>query len=316
MNLNNSRKTLKRVIPFVKFRNVFFLITLVYILAGGILLSTIGLNLGIDFQSGSRVEVSAEEPLTEEQVRSDFEAVEADLEPDDITLGGDNNTIASVRFIGELSQEEIAAVQTYFEEEYGSVPNTGTVSPQVGQELAQNAFISVLIASLGLIIYITIRFQFLYGVASIIALLHDAFFIIGFFSLLQVEVNVPFIAAVLTIVGYSINDTIVTFDRIRENMPPAQEIESFEDLAEVVDVSLNQTLTRSINTVLTVVFAAAALFIFGGEGIRSFSLALLIGLVAGTYSSIFLAAQLWVIWNWKKIKRDREKVPAEEEPES
>ncbi|GEK58816.1 protein translocase subunit SecF [Marinococcus halophilus] len=315
MNLNNSKKVLKRVIPFVKFRNVFFLITLAYILAGGILLSTIGLNLGIDFQSGSRVEISAQEPLTEEQVRSDFEAVEANLEPDDITLGGENNTIASARFIGELSQEEIAALQTYFEDEYGSIPNTSTVSPQVGQELAQNAFISVLIASLGLVIYITIRFQLLYGIASIAALLHDAFFIIGFFSLLQVEVNVPFIAAVLTIVGYSINDTIVTFDRIRENMPPTEEIESFEDLAEVVDVSLNQTLVRSINTVLTVVFAAAALFIFGGEGIHSFSLALLIGLVAGTYSSIFLAAQLWVVWNWKKIKREREKAPTEE-PES
>jgi preprotein translocase subunit SecF len=135
-------------------------------------------------------------------------------------------------------------------------------------------------------------------------------------SLLQIQVNVPFIAAVLTIVGYSINDTIVTFDRIRENMKLAKKVKGFDDLAAIVNKSLVQTLARSINTVLTVVFAAAALFIFGGEAIRSFALALLIGLVAGTYSSMFLASQLWLIWKARQLKKQKfkSKQQPEEEP--
>ena len=114
--------------------------------------------------------------------------------------------------------DEIAEIQAYYTDKYGAEPNVSTVSPTVGEELARNALFAVLFASIGIIIYVTIRFELTYGVAAIVALLHDAFFIIVVFSLLQIEVNVPFIAAVLTIVGYSINDTIVTFDRIRENM--------------------------------------------------------------------------------------------------
>ncbi|MFZ4451897.1 protein translocase subunit SecF [Salibacterium aidingense] len=310
MNLNHS----KRFIPFVKHRNKFFIFSAVFTLVGIILLFTAGLNLGIDFQSGSKVEVLAEDTLTEDQVAEDFSQAGSGYEPDEITLAGDNNEMAYASFVGTLSQEEIAEIQTYFNENYGQEPSVSTVSPQVGQELAQNALISVLIASIGIILYVTIRFEFWYGAASIVALLHDAFFIIVVFSIVQFEVNVPFIAAVLTIVGYSINDTIVTFDRIRENMSYEEEITSFDDLARVVDLSLNQTLVRSINTVLTVVFAAAAIFFLGGEAIRSFSFALLIGLVAGTYSSLFLASQLWLSWKWKSIQRGWNK-PKEEDPE-
>ncbi|MFB5662195.1 protein translocase subunit SecF [Alteribacillus sp. HJP-4] len=305
----------KRQIPFVKHRRKFFMISLAMLAAGIILLLTAGLNLGIDFESGSRIEIGSDQTLTEEEVENAFSEAGKGYEPDDVTLAGENNEMAQARFIGALTQEEIAEIQTYFTEEYGEEPNVSTVSPQVGQELALNALTSVLIASIGIIIYISIRFQFLYGVAAIVALLHDAFFIIVFFSLLQIEVNVPFIAAVLTIVGYSINDTIVTFDRIRENMNKAPRLETFEHLSGVVDMSLNQTLTRSINTVLTVVLAASALFIFGGEAIRSFALALLIGLIAGTYSSIFLAAQIWSVWEWRRLKKKREKGEDEDEEE-
>lgn len=128
------------------------------------------------------------------------------------------------------------------------------------------------------------------------------FFIVAVFSILQLEVDLTFIAAVLTIVGYSINDTIVTFDRIRENMRHAK-VKSFDDLAQVVNDSLRQTLRRSINTVLTTVIAAAALYILGSEAIRNFSFALLVGLIAGTYSSIFIAAQLWLVWKGKQLKK-------------
>ncbi|WP_252314314.1 protein translocase subunit SecF [Sinobaca sp. H24] len=297
----------RKEIPFVKHRKKFFMISLVMAAIGIALLVTIRLNLGIDFESGSRVEVSSGDPLTAEQVQEDFASIGDGYEPDDITLAGDNGEIAHARFIGALDQGEISEVQTYFIDNYGQEPNISTVSPQVGEELAMNALISVLIAAVGIIIYVTIRFQFLYALAAIVALFHDAFFIIVVFSALQLEVNVPFIAAVLTIVGYSINDTIVTFDRIRENMAKEEEVSTFEHLSAVVDKSLNQTLGRSISTVLTVVFAAVSLYVFGGEAIRSFSFALIIGLIAGTYSSLFLAAQLWVSWKWKSIQKQQKK---------
>ncbi|WP_078552670.1 protein translocase subunit SecF [Bacillus alkalicellulosilyticus] len=303
-----------RDIDFVKHRKKFFLFSLSFALLGVILLSTIGLNLGIDFQSGSRVDIGAQERLTAEQIQTDFNEIGEGYSPSNITLGeGGNEYLASARFVEELSSQQIAEIQLFFQDKYGAEPNVSTVSPQVGKELARNAFISVLIASIGIIIYVTIRFELLYGVAAIVALLHDAFFIIVVFSIVQFEVNVPFIAAVLTIVGYSINDTIVTFDRIRENVKYAKRVKGFDDLAAIVNKSLVQTLARSINTVLTVVFAAAAIFLFGGEAIRSFAFALLIGLVAGTYSSMFLASQLWLIWKTKQL--ERRKFRSEPQPE-
>ncbi|MET3507450.1 protein translocase subunit SecF [Halalkalibacter oceani] len=302
-------------IDFVKHRKKFFIFSSASTLIGLILLLTMGLNLGIDFLSGSRVEVPVASPetVTAEQITEEFASIGDGYVPDDITFA-DNNQIASVGFIGVLGPDEISEIQSHFLETTGSEPSVSTVSPTVGQELARNALISVLIASVGIVIYVTIRFELLYGIAAIVALLHDAFFIIAIFSLLQIEVNVPFIAAVLTIVGYSINDTIVTFDRIRENMKLAKRVKGFDDLAAIVNKSLIQTLARSINTVLTVVFAAAAIFIFGGEAIRSFALALLIGLVAGTYSSMFLASQLWLIWKSKQLAK--KKFQTAKQPES
>ncbi|BAB04956.1 protein translocase subunit SecF [Halalkalibacterium halodurans] len=304
-----------REIDFVKHRKKFFLISGLFTLIGIIVLLTFGLNLGIDFESGSRIEVQGESTLTSEEVQAEFEAI--GFEPDDITLAGNNNELAYATFSRDLSEEEISTIQNHFNDAYGLMPNISTVSPTVGKELARNALISVLIALIGIIIYVTIRFELLYGVAAIVALFHDAFFIIAIFSLLQIEVNVPFIAAVLTIVGYSINDTIVTFDRIRENMKYAKRVKGFDDLADIVNKSLVQTLARSINMVLTVMFAAAAIFVFGGEAIRSFAFALLIGLVAGTYSSMFLASQLWLVWKSKQLKKKKfraKPVQPEEEP--
>ncbi|GAF22824.1 export membrane protein SecF [Bacillus sp. JCM 19047] len=278
------------------------------------LLVTMGLNLGVDFESGSNVEIQTNETLTEEQILADFEAIEIDNSyVPNVTLGGDQSQNATARFVDEFSQQEIAVIQSYFNETYGSSPNISTVSPLVGEELARNAIISVLIASVGIVLYIAVRFQFLYGVSAIIGLLHDAFIVIALFSLLQVEINVPFIAAILTVVGYSINDTIVTFDRMRENVNKEKDIESFQQLAQIVNKSLLQVVTRSINTVLTVMFAAVALFLFGGEAIRSFALALVIGLAAGTYSSMFLCAQMWLVWEWKRLVRLKNKPKKVEE---
>lgn len=290
-------------IDFVKHRKKFFIFSGILTIVGIILLSTIGLNLGIDFSSGTKVELLAEDTLTAEIVINEF--AEIGLVPDDVLLAGDRNEMAYASFIGYLEQQETLLVQRHFHETFGNEPNISTVTPTVGQELARNAFYSVIFASIGIIIYVTIRFEFIYGLAAIVALMHDAFLILTVFSITQMEVNLPFIAAVLTIVGYSINDTIVTFDRIRENLNYEKKVKSFDDLARVVNKSLIQTLARSINTVLTVVFAAGALLIFGGEAIRTFSFALLVGLVAGTYSSLFIAAQLWLVWKSKSLQKKR-----------
>lgn len=298
---------------FVKHRNKFFLLTLILIIAGTISLFVNGLNLGIDFESGTRIDLETGKSLTNEDVYNEFE--EIGYTPDEVTLAGNNNEIGTAHFIGVLEQEEIAEVKSHFIEKYDYEPNVSTVSPQVGRELARNAFISVAIASVGIIIYVAFRFEWLQGLAAILAMMHDAFFIIALFSILQIEVNITFIAAVLTIVGYSVNDTIVTFDRIRENMRNEKDgVKDFTNVARIVNISLVQTLARSINTVLTVVFAALALMIFGSESIRTFSVALVIGLISGTYSSLFIASQVWAVWKGKELKRPK-KIKEETEDE-
>ncbi|WP_413382292.1 protein translocase subunit SecF [Alkalihalobacillus sp. 1P02AB] len=311
MNFNTQNLN----IDFVKHRNKFFLFSGILSLLGVILLFTAGFNLGIDFQSGSRVEVLSQESLTAEEISEEFASIDESLIPDDIVLAGDNNEIANARFTVELPNDQIAQIQNHFSELYGAEPNVSTVSPMVGQELARNAVISVILAAVGITIYVAIRFEFLFGVAAIVGLIHDALFVLMVFSLFQIEINIPFIAAILTVVGYSINDTIVTFDRIRENVKYAKRVKGFDDLSDIVNKSILQTLARSINTALTVAFAAVAIMIFGGEAIRSFAFALVIGLIAGTYSSMFLAAQLWVVWKTKSLKNKKNKPKRKEELE-
>lgn len=295
---------------FVKNRNLYFIISTLLTVIGIVFLLTAGLKLGIDFDSGSRVNIQANETLTNESVEEEFKSL--GLEPEAVVLAGKNDQ-ANVSFKGALSKDEVAKVNTHFEEKYGEPPSISTVTPTVGRELAQNAFYAVLIASVGIIIYVAFRFEWSMAVASVVALLHDAFMIIAVFSILRIEVDLPFIAAVLTIVGYSINDTIVTFDRIRENMK-LEKVRTQEKLAEIVNRSIHETLGRSINTVLTVIIAAVALLIFGADSIRNFSIALLIGLTFGAYSSIFIASQLWYVMKSRQMKSKKTR-PVEAEPE-
>ncbi|TWT08310.1 protein translocase subunit SecDF [Planococcus sp. CPCC 101016] len=282
-------------------RNKFFLASIVLIVAGMAVLGVFRLNLGIDFSSGTRVEITSEAALTKEEVENFLDG--AGYETDDIVISGDASNIGVARYNEEFSQEDINSLKEVAVEEFGAEPNVSTVSPTVGQELAKNALYALSIAALGIIIYVAVRFEWRMGVASVVALIHDAFFIIAVFSLLRLEVDITFIAAVLTIIGYSINDTIVTFDRIRENMKRMKKIDSVEQLEKVVNVSLRQTLGRSVNTVMTVLLVVIALLIFGAPSITNFSIALLIGLIAGTYSSIFIAAQLWLVLKKGELKK-------------
>ncbi|MGE6415975.1 protein translocase subunit SecDF [Planococcus kocurii] len=287
---------------FVGSRNKFFMSSIVLIIAGIVALGIFRLNLGIDFTEGTRVEIAAESAITKEQVETFL--MEAGFPSEDIVISGNESNLGVSRYTKEFSQEEIDELKTAAVEEFGVDPNVSTVSPTVGQELAKNALYALAIAAIGIIIYATLRFEWRIALASVVALVHDAFFIGAVFSILRLEVDVTFIAAVLTIVGYSINDTIVTFDRIRENMRRLKKINSEEQLENIVNKSLRQTLGRSVNTVLTVVLVVVSLLIFGAPSILNFSIALLIGLIAGTYSSIFIAAQLWLVLKKREFNKN------------
>lgn len=169
----------------------------------------------------------------------------------------------------------------------------------MAQELERNAIWAILLACVAIAVYISIRFEWRFAIAAIVSLLHDAFLVISIFSIFRLEVDLTFITAILTIVGFSINDTVVIFDRIRENLRFAKK-KSRDDLEQVVDHSIAQTMTRSLATVFTVFIASVCLFIFGGESIRMFSLAMVIGLLFGAYSSIFIANPLWVALKGKQ----------------
>ncbi|MNJ56564.1 preprotein translocase subunit SecF [compost metagenome] len=184
-----------------------------------------------------------------------------------------------------------------------------TVDTEMAKELASNAIKAVLISCIGIIVYVSIRFEWRFALAAVVALLHDAFIVVAIFSLFRWEVDLTFIIAILTIIGYSINDTIVIFDRIRENMRFAK-IKSRQDLVEVVNHSISQTIMRSLYTALTIFIAALLLFILGGESIRMFSLAMVIGILFGAYSTIFIASPLWFLFKSKQKNNNNSGKPS------
>ncbi|WP_438311134.1 protein translocase subunit SecDF [Sporosarcina sp. FA9] len=286
---------------FVSTRKKFYILSAVLLITGVAMLGIFKLNLGIDFSSGTRVEIVSDNRLISSEVSDYIDSI--GHPSSDIVISGDNGNIAVVRYKEEFKQEDIKRFQSDLFAKYGENPNISAVSSTVGEELVKNAFKALLFAALGIVIYVAFRFEWRMGLASIIGLVHDAFFMLALFSIFRLEVDITFIAAVLTIIGYSINDTIVTFDRIRENLNHRGVISNAEELAEIVNKSLRQTLGRSVNTVLTVVFVVAALMALGAESIQNFSIALLIGLLAGTYSSIFISAQIWFDLKKREINK-------------
>ena len=285
-------------------RKWFFLLSGSITVAGLIVVLLFGLNLGTDFKPGARVQIELNQSFQSQTISKVFSSVNLPLDVGSITAAGKNNDFAVIRLGSTLTANQQArleaAIKKQFPKEGGIAVNS--VSPIIAQEQSQTAVWAVLFASLGIVIYVAIRFEYRFAIAGIIALLHDAFIVISVFALLRIQVDLPFIAAVLTIVGYSINDTIVIFDRIRENLKGAGvKIKTLKDLEELVDGSLWQTMARSINTVLTVLFAAITLYFFGGDPIHNFCFALLVGLISGAYSSIFIASPIWVTWRARSL---------------
>ncbi|MBC1521039.1 protein translocase subunit SecDF [Listeria aquatica] len=286
---------------FVKNHRIFLGIFAAITIAGIIILSVFKLNLGIDFASGTRAEVTSDSKLTEQQIKKDLNEIK--MPSDDIVFQGKNSTTAVVSFKGALSQSEIAKFKTHFDDKYKHEPSISTVTPTVGKELAKNGLYALAIASILIVIYIAIRFEFYMGIAAILSLLFDAFVIFIFFSIFRLEVDITFIAAVLTVIGYSINDTIVTADRIRDIGRKMKTYKTKDDVAFAVNHGLRQTFTRSINTILTVIFTVLALVLFGSESILNFSIALLVGLISSVFSSIFMAMQLWYVFKSHQVKK-------------
>ena len=258
-----------------------------------------GLNFGIDFIGGTIITIDLKTPFETSDIRPIVDKYDTDA---DITNAGDEGTQVIISTKKDLTTDERTSLFADFQEKY-SLENTDllsidTVSPSIGAEVTQNAIIASLVAVVLMLAYITFRFEFLFGLTAIIALVHDLIIVLGVYSIFQIQVNSPFIAAILTILGYSINDTIVVFDRIRENRNRFGKFE-YETL---VDTSIWQTMQRSINTSLTTLLAIGSIYVLGVQSIRDFALPLIVGIISGTYSSIFIASTLWC-----KIKENQAK---------
>ncbi|TRM12808.1 protein translocase subunit SecDF [Lentibacillus cibarius] len=293
-------KAFNRELNVVQHRKKFFIASATMVILGAVSLGIFQLNPGIDFTAGSRVQLAADNSLSAEEIENGLD--ELNLPAKSVVLTGNNNKGAVLRYDKVIDEDRIADVQAYFKKNFDADTSVSVVSPIVGEELVKNAIYAVAIASIGIVLYVTLRFELFFAITAIIALIHDAFFILAIFSLTQIEFDVTIVAAILTIIGYSINDTIVTFDRIRENLRKEKRIRTFKELAKVVNRSLVQTLTRSVNTTITTLIAVLAFLFLGAQSIAGFAIALAVGLLAGTYSSLFLASQLWLVWRGKNIK--------------
>ena len=273
----------------VKKRYWWFAISLLVIIPGIISLMLRGLNLGIDFKGGTMLDVPFYKAVTQTAISDSLQSVGLKGE---VQLSN-NGTLALIR-TKALTEEERTKLMGALQKA-GDFDKTAVkedlVGPAMGKELTNNALWALAIACGLMLLYISLRFQFMYAISGIIALFHDVLVVLGVFSIFQWQVDSTFVAAVLTIFGYSINDTVVIFDRIRENETKMKRGESYEDM---VDKSVWQTMRRSINTVVTVLIALFAVFIFGGESTKTFALAMLIGVFSGAYSSIFNASQILV----------------------
>lgn len=278
---------------FMSRRKLALTISLVLVIASIVLLLTRGLNLGIDFTGGNVIQVEFDNRPDVANVREVISSIVAKGAM--IQNFGEKGIIIRTN---EDTEESREAVIKALQKNYSDVKVTGfeKVGPVVGGELRRQAIIGVSIALVAILIYITLRFQFRFAVVSVVPLVHDVLIALGFFSVTQMEISSSFIAAILTIVGYSLNNTIIILDRIRENWGTL----SRKGIVNLVNEALNQTLGRTINTTLTTLFPVLALCVWGGPVLAAFSYAMLVGIIAGTWSSMFVATGLLCEWQNKK----------------
>ncbi|MFP4164317.1 MAG: protein translocase subunit SecF [Chitinispirillaceae bacterium] len=272
------------------------LATVVSIIAHG------GLNLSIDFAGGTTVHMKFDEPVQEDlpEIRESIEALGYG-KPEIKTIGPVDNkeiqiTVRSNTEKVDLIEEVGEKLNTALSGNDFTVLNAENVGPKIGGELKRDAIIATILALIAILLYVGIRFHLPFGVAAVIPLFHDVLITLGIFSLLNLEISLPFLAAIMTIVGYSLNDTIVIFDRLRENMKGGLRGRSFVDM---VNGSINQTLSRTVITSLTTLFVVTSLYLLGSHSIKDFALALLVGVAVGTYSTLYVASPVLLWWHKK-----------------
>jgi preprotein translocase subunit SecF len=284
------------VFDIIKKRKIWYVISLLIILPGLFSIFTQGFNLSIDFTGGNIIEVKFNQSVTTTQVR---EIVKEQGLTDNYIQQSTGNVFLIRTEAG--TEKQNAQLLEQLDQKLGGLTllRNDNVGPTVGKELTQKAVLALIIAAVLMTIYITWRFEFKQGIAAVIGIIHDLLVMLGFMSLLQLDLDSSFVAAILTVVGYSINDTIIIFDRIRENLRLKKQL----PLDELINTSIWQTMARSINTVMTVLFVLVSLYLFGGTTIKHFVLILIIGVTSGMYSSIFISSTFWYDISEKKGRK-------------
>ena len=282
-----------REISFNKFYKSFNILSIVLIVTSIILLAFKGLNYGVDFKGGTLIELRTDlNSANIKKIRDSFNQ----LNLGDVSVKNfGNDTDFIIKFEKQNSNDPkfIDNIKTKLSGSIGTVDfrRVENVGPKVSAELLQSGIIAIALSLAAMLLYIWIRFEWQFSLGAIVALFHDVIITLGVFSLFSLEINLSIVAAVLTIVGYSMNDTVVIFDRVRENLRKFSDIKIFE----LTNISINQTLSRTIITSATTLLALLSIFIFGGEILKGFSLAMILGVIFGTYSSIYIANPILVI---------------------
>lgn len=280
----------KKEFKFIKYRKMYYLVSILVIVIGigGGLVQ--GFNYGIDFTGGTMMQIDMKKEVPVSDVK---QIIQANKIVGDVVYAGIGNTQIIIRTTQSLDSgmrnKLIKDLGVKFGTTNADVLAAEQFGPSIGKLLEQNAVKAVIIATIFMLIYIAIRFEWKFGIAAILALAHDIAILIGFYGLFHIPINSPFIASILVILGYSINDTIVIFDRIRENL----KIMKRTKLDDLIDKSVNQSLVRSIATSFATVLSIVALYVLGGETIKQFTLPLIVGISVGTLSSIFVASPIW-----------------------
>lgn len=301
-----SKNEETKVVPFknfnfFKYTKQFVGLSIIILVFGVVMFFVQGLNLSVEYQSGSDIAIVTKEDLTEKKLNEDLKKL--DLEKRDIEITKDETNILVNNV---LEGDEVDKVTNYFEEKYDAQTNIGAVSNIVQQELVKNAIISVLLSLLGIILYISVRFKFSYAVGGVVSLFHDVLFIFALFIIFRLQISTMFIAAILAIIGYSINDTIVTFDRIREELANVSEKKmTKETIWKVTNRAVCETFIRTLHTFLSTLIPIVILIFLGSKEILTFNLAMLFGFIAGAYSSIYIAAVIFAAIEAKNIGKPK-----------
>jgi len=282
-------------------RRFAFIFSVVIIAAGIVSLFIQGLNYGVDFAGGTKMQIKFDKEISTEYLR-DMIMTEEIGNPE-IKSSGTREFMITLPIL-EDNSDAVEKMKSALSELSYEVLQIDKIGPKIGVEMRTNSIKAVLIALLLILIYITVRFEFKFAIGAVIALAHDVMITLAFFSFFQWEISLPVLAAFLTIVGYSLNDTIVVYDRIRENI----KTHKGKPLENVIDLSINQSLSRTVITSLTTFFVVLVLAVFGGQTLFGFSIAMVVGVIVGTYSSMFVASPVLVMWSHQFNEKDSKKV--------